>query len=352
MAVPFDTPVSAIEGIGPSIENLLQPKGIYSVYDLLRVTSPALHGVVAGSASLPQVKSWRQMAALLEVATVTPQWAEALVKGGITSTSELRRRDLSEVRTVFRDARDKKLIKDVPSDDQVAAMLADSALLDFAGAITGTVKDRSGQPVPGVKIVAGSKEVTTDGRGRFRITRLLLSRTTALTMTKQSFQTANISVSPMPTSTVRVVSFRLLRQIVTQPRPSGRTTGNLSELRGAKLPLLQGQAVTSGEVPMSSLEPLDLLQLTEFSKNGTKAKIVSKLLEFDGTRFVVHWGWAPKASLPDGSAVGDYLIKTGTGFRKIAMNAPKLDRYKRFLRRCASGQIGPPERLFAPIGRV
>ena len=41
MAVPFDTPVSAIEGIGPSIENLLQPNGIYSVYDLLRVTSPA-----------------------------------------------------------------------------------------------------------------------------------------------------------------------------------------------------------------------------------------------------------------------------------------------------------------------
>src|SRR6476661_5465987 len=131
MAVPFDTPVSAIEGIGPSIENLLQPKGIYSVYDLLRVTSPALHGVVAGSASLRQVRSWRQMAALLEVATVTPQWAEALVKGDLTSTSELRRRDLSEVRTVFNDARDKKLIKDVPSDDQVAAMLADSALLDF-----------------------------------------------------------------------------------------------------------------------------------------------------------------------------------------------------------------------------
>ncbi len=352
MAVPFDTPVSAIEGIGPSIENLLQPKGIYSVYDLLRVTSPALHGVVAGSASLRQVRSWRQMAALLEVATVTPQWAEALVKGDLTSTSELRRRDLSEVRTVFNDARDKKLIKDVPSDDQVAAMLADSALLDFAGAITGTVKDRSGQPVPGVTVVAGSKDVTTDDRGRFRILRLPLSSTIPLTMTKQSFQTASINVSPSPTSMVRVDSFTLLPQIVTQPRPSGQTAGNPSELRGDRLPPLQGQAVTSGKVPLSSLQPHDLLVVTEF-KDDTDAKLVSKLLEFDGTRFAVHWVWAPKASLPDGLAIGDYLIKTGTGYRKVTMNPRKLARYKAFLQRYMGGRSPlPTDKFLAPIGSV
>jgi hypothetical protein len=98
-------------------------------------------------------------------------------EGEITSIGELRRRDLSEVRTAFNEARDKKLIKDVPTDDQIAAMLADAALLDFAGAITGTVKDRRGRPVRGVKVVAGSKELMTDARGRFRIARLLLNRT-------------------------------------------------------------------------------------------------------------------------------------------------------------------------------
>jgi hypothetical protein len=175
MAVPFDTPVSAIEGVGPSIEKLLQPNGVYTVYDLLRATSPALHGVVAEVASLQQVRSCDRW--LRSSRWQRSRRNEALVKGEITSIGELRRRDLSEVRTALNEARDKKLIKDVPTDDQIAAMLADAALLDFAGAITGTVKDRRGRPVRGVKVVAGSKELMTDARGRFRIARLLLNRT-------------------------------------------------------------------------------------------------------------------------------------------------------------------------------
>ena len=114
MAVAFDTPVSAIEGIGPSIENLLRPKGVHTVYDLLRAPSPALHEVVADVASLQQVRSWRQMASLLEVATMTPQWAEALVKARTTSISELRRRHLTEVRSMFAEAREAHSIKTFP----------------------------------------------------------------------------------------------------------------------------------------------------------------------------------------------------------------------------------------------
>jgi hypothetical protein len=352
MAVAFDTPVSAIEGIGPSIEDLLRPKGVHTVYDLLRAPSPALHKAVAEVASLQQVRSWRQMALLLEVAMMTPQWAEALVKARITSISELRRRHLAEVRSVFADAGSAHSIPDVPSDDEIAAMLADAALLDFAGAITGTVTNRRRRPLPGVRVIAGDGNVTTDDRGRFRITRLLLGRTVALKVAKDKFQTATISVLASPTSAVRVISVTLLPEIRTRPAPADRSAGRISELHGDMLPLLQGQTVTSAEAPPSSLEASDLLLVGEFNSDATKVKLVSKL-EYDGSRFVVHWVWAPKTALPEGASAGDYLIKTSTGFRKVTMNPRKLAHYRQFLRRYRGGQIySPPDRLLAPIGGV
>src|SRR5512139_2339904 len=115
MAVPFDTPVSAIEGVGPAAGQLLQAGGIYTVYDLLRAGSPAIHSAVAALASLQEVKAWRQMAVLLEVATVTPQWAEALVQAGVTSLVELRHLDLNELQTLFNAARNQGTIPSLPA---------------------------------------------------------------------------------------------------------------------------------------------------------------------------------------------------------------------------------------------
>ena len=56
MAVPFDTPVSAIEGVGPAAERLFQLQGVFTVYDLLRASSPALHGAVSSLASAEEVQ--------------------------------------------------------------------------------------------------------------------------------------------------------------------------------------------------------------------------------------------------------------------------------------------------------
>ena len=67
----------------------------------------------------------------------------------------------------------------------------------------------------------------------------------------------------------------------------------------------------------------------------------------------MHWVWAPKGSLPEGTSAGDYLIKTSSGYRKITMNPTKLACYRQFLRRYRGDRISsPPERLLAPIGGV
>lgn len=330
MAVPFDTPVSAIEGIGSAIERLLQVQGVYTVYDLLRAPSPALHAAVSAVASLEEVKQWRQMAVLLEVATVTPQWAEALLKGGANSLTELRNLDLNELTTVFNDARMAGTIPDVPTTDQMVAMLTDATLLDFAGAITGTIKDRNGNPVKDVTVRGGGREAVSDERGRFRLRRLMLGGDIRVTMTKPGLQTTTLKLTPRPTSLVEVLQLTMLPEVQGRPRPSGQTAGNLSELRGDVLPPPNGD-VTSGQVEVASLKTGDLLVLSEFYANGTDAKLVSKLLEHDGNRLVVHWVRLPKTALPDGAVVDDHFLRTPGGFRKVAMSPRKLADYKKLL---------------------
>ena len=95
---------------------------------------------------------------------------------------------------------------------------------------------------------------------------------------------------------------------------------------------MQGADVTSGEVELASLRTGDLLALTEFYANNRDAKLVSKLLDYDGSRYVVRWVRLPKTSLPDGAVIGDHFLKTPAGYRKVEMTPGKLNSYKRLLR--------------------
>jgi hypothetical protein len=151
-----------------------------------------------------------------------------------------------------------------------------------------------------------------------------------VTMTKTGLQTTSLRLTPRPTSLVEVLQLTMLPEVPTRPRPSGQTSGNLSELRGDVLPPPSGD-VTSGQVELASLKTGDLLVLSEFYANGQDAKLVSKLLEHDGTRLVVHWVRLPKTSLPDGATIDDHFIKTSSGFRKVTMSPKKLADYKKLL---------------------
>jgi hypothetical protein len=272
------------------------------------------------------------MAALLEVAVVTPQWAEALVKGGIASVAELRRLDLTTLGKLFGDAKAGRLIPEVPTPEQMAKMLADANALDYAGAITGTVQDRDGNPVKGASVTVGAGAELTDERGRFRLTRLLLGRRVVLRISAQGSTTRTVRLTPLPTSMVRALRFTLSPEVAVRPRRSGPTSANLSELNGAMMPALVGRNVRSGEVARGSLKNGDLLRLTAFYSNGRDVKLVSKLLEHDGVRHAVHWLRVTKDDLPPGAALGDHFLKVGTTFRRVKMSPRKQAEYKKLLR--------------------
>jgi uncharacterized protein DUF4332/carboxypeptidase family protein len=330
MSVPSDTPVSAIEGIGEAAEQLLQRRGVYTVDDLLRAPAARLHAAVASIASLAEVRSWRQMAVLLEVDGITPQWAEALVKSDIVSFADLRRLTLSELSERFRSAKDQRVVQDVPTPDETAIMLKDAALLDYAGAITGTVVDRLGNPVPDATVSTGGVSVKTDGRGRFRIRRLTTGGLASVSIEHPSYQRWTESIAPAPTPLVMVHRIRLSTHVsgVTHPGSSTRA----SELAGDRLPAMQGQAVTSHEVPTSALARQDLLKATFLYADGMHVKLVSKLLDFEDGKFVVHWVKMPLADLRGTPELNDYFVVAGRGLRKVKMSARKLQQYKGFLR--------------------
>lgn len=334
MAVRFDTPVSAIEGIGPRTEQLFNQRGVYTVSDLLRAPSTALHRAVVSVASLPEVKSWRQMAVLLEVYGVTPQLSEALVKSGIFTVSDLRLLSLDELDVLFRDAETRGVIPQMPSKGEMAEILKDSTALEYSGAVTGTVKNRQGQPIAGATIGIARRDAVTDARGRFRICRIHRDDSVRLTISANAYRTLTQNVTPMPTSVVSVIQFMMVPEAGTAPQSSEARSSLaiLSELNGDSLAHLGRAEVTSHEVSLASLRQHDLLKLTETYANETDVKLVSKLMEYDGTKVMVHWARVPKSQLPEGCGVGDHYVMTSTGFREVKMTDSKLTDYKRLLK--------------------
>ncbi|HLF16023.1 MAG TPA: DUF4332 domain-containing protein, partial [Candidatus Thermoplasmatota archaeon] len=88
-------PVIALEGIGPVFADKLQKQGIRDTAQLLAGDAAALAGQVG--APVATVRHWQAMADLVRVAGIGPQYAEALVRSGVTSTADLLRRDPAEL---------------------------------------------------------------------------------------------------------------------------------------------------------------------------------------------------------------------------------------------------------------
>lgn len=152
------------------------------------------------------------------------------------------------------------------------------------------------------------------------------------------------SLQPHPTPLVSVREVLLETRVAGVPAPAH--AASLSELAGEDLPPLQGQSITSHEVPTASLLPRDVLEVVSFYAGSRDVKLVSKLIEFTEGRFVVHWVRLPISSLEERPSLGDHYVVDGRGLRKIRMSPRKLQDYKRFLRarRAVAGRLPPTNR--------
>ena len=340
MAISPTTPLSAIEGIGPVTARALEGIGAYSVFDLLRASVETIHPAVSPLASVAEVRRWRSMVALLHVAVVTPQWAEALVHADVRTIADFRGLKLSELEGIFTEARRDGVVPDVPSAVDMAEMLKHAAFLLCSGALMGTVRDRRGAPIEGATVGIGALRETTDARGRFRIVGIPMLRPPILEIAHPDFR-------PLRGKVRAVRSFDTLevRIFTLASLPVGTTTAPppapLSQLNGDALPPPAGQPVSPVEVRREDLRDGDVLRIIYFYADGTDAKLVSKLVSYEDSRFVVRWCRVPKALLPGTARLRDHVRVKGGTLVPFRWTPHKSEAY-RGLRRIKTRLAGRP----------
>ncbi len=339
MAVDPGTSVSAIEGIGPTTAAALQQAGVWTVLDLLRVRSTVIHRAVASLASEEEVRAWRRMAMLLQVAEVTPQWAEALVRHGIHTVEELSRKRMDEIRTLMREAKEHGVIPDSPTTTQIADMLRDAAILHHTGVLDGTVLDPQGRPLPGAAIRVGPAHSQSDDRGRFRILRIPLGRAVALEIGHPGHPPL-VMERPRVASDIGVVTARVFRMTSSGAETPPAVT--LSELEGDALP-----ATYRGtrQVPMApdELRPGDLLVVRHLYTSTPEAQLVSRLKSYREGELLVHTVRLPLSRLPADVRVKDQFRVASGQLVRVEMSPTRLHRHKirLRLRRAFAGRPRP-----------
>jgi hypothetical protein len=333
VAVSATEPVASIEGIGPVAAEAFNRVGVFAVFDLLRTTAERLHPAVAELASLDKVKAWRAMASLLQVDEVSPQWAEALVGANVTTIEELHDKTLDQLSELFRAAKGAGTIPAVPTPAQIAAMMADAAVLRYSGALIGTVMDAEGERAAGATVHLGTRETTADERGRFRFIRVPLGRILPLRIEHAEHVSLQQSEPPISRSVdaFAVEVFRLSRPEPGQPSVVGPAL-SLSELDGDVIPTPAGQPVREMPMDPAQLRPNDILMVNSFYKSAPDVKLVSRFKSYIDGEIRVHTLRIPVAELPAGTKRGDHFRHSVGQLMPIEMSTPELQRLKVKLR--------------------
>jgi hypothetical protein len=327
VAIAATASVSVIEGIGPAATAALAAARVFTVFDVLRTPVSRLRQAVASMASEDEVRGWKAMAVLLEVAEVTPQWAEALARGGIATADDLRRKRLGEVEAILRDARDRGTIPEVATADQIAEMLKDAALLACTGAIVGTVVDPARKPITGATLHVGPHAATTDARGRFRLARIPLGRIIPLRIEHPDFP-PRVVERPRVARSGEAVDVQVFSLGIPGAPPAAR----LSELDGQAIPVPQGHTVRQVAIQPDQLRAGDILMVREVDAARAEVELVSRLKAYESGEVLVFVVRVPRATLPAGLQTKDHFRFDGTAFSPIEVSPRSLHRYKIRLR--------------------
>ena len=350
MTNQFTMPSNEIEGIGETFAAYLRGAGIHTIGDLLRVTPQQIHGLMSAHASLQRIRSWCQMAALLQIEGMTPRWAEALQQAGLARPGDLRYRRFTDIRDIFAAAHRERGLPEEPTDEQLFELVRDAMIVANTGALNGSVVDQNGQPVVGATVRLGRETAVTDSRGRFRIVRIPLWARAGVFVSHPEYRARSFRLSRvLPSVAVHTMAFEL------EALPQGVTTEPvvLMEVRGDRLPPVGDSQVSARSVRPVDLLEWDLLTVAERSADGARIKLVSKLLVWDDGRFWVPYTWFPASEL-EFTEPGDCYVVRAEGVEPISLDANRVGSWIAMLR--AMPELGArpsePEELDTWVARV
>ena len=317
----LELPPSTIKTISKATTTKLRKLGIHTISDLLRVYPERLRKALGSGFTLDQISSWCNTARMLQISVMTPDLANALILGKIYTVDGIHNKNLTELRKVFVKARDDGIITDVPNDLSIATIMKESAVLDFTGALNGTIKDEKEQPIANAHVHVGNEHEITDERGRFRIIRIPFGVNSTLVVVHPKYCRAWFPLKKVNRSTFVGGEVFKLKRLKKGRQPSN---GVLMEARGDILPPLGSSHVNLRESQRQKLLDHDIFVLAEFSADKNRVKLVSKLLVYEDGAFWLPYVWIPISDLGTDADIGNCYMLRGTSFRKITLNPIKL----------------------------
>jgi len=129
--------IERIEGIGPAFGQRLRAAGIAWIVDLLdRCSAPEGRVQVAEKTglTLEQLLTWTNMADLLRIPGITPDWAELLHAAGVDTVKELKQRvpeNLQRKMVEINTATERKIAATVPDVAIVEGWVQQAKTMDF-----------------------------------------------------------------------------------------------------------------------------------------------------------------------------------------------------------------------------
>lgn len=343
-----DRPVDAVEGIGPKAAERLAGVHIHAVADLLRFPLAHVHRAVHAQASLEQVRRWRAAAGLLQLPSMTPQWAEALVAAGLHTVARLAGADLDDVRAAFAAAERSGIIQGGPADGELVALFKQAVLHQHTGVLRGTVRDAQGRPLAGVEARCGDAVTRTDDNGRFDLLRLPLNSAASLVLSAPGAGPLHVEHPAICADPDRVGE-----NVYRYVPGTTETPGGLSELSGQLLGRLAGRRVRSVKGEADALRENDILLLRRLDPDKGRCHLVSKLKSVIDDELRVHTFQLPPSCLPADAAPGDlYRVRNGEPDRIDAASFD-LGRYRRWLvMRRVAADLPPADDEQSQIERV
>ena len=120
--------IEEIEGIGPSFAEKLMKAEIKTTEDLLKLCcDKSGRGKVAGTTSLSegQLLKWANLADLMRISGIGPQYSELLEAAGVDTVKELRHRNAENLETKMGEVNEeKKLTRQVPKAKEIERWIA------------------------------------------------------------------------------------------------------------------------------------------------------------------------------------------------------------------------------------
>ncbi|MCX7646496.1 MAG: carboxypeptidase-like regulatory domain-containing protein [Rhodobacteraceae bacterium] len=301
--------VADIPGVGPAEAQALAAASVHSADDLLRSERTALARRAPGLA-VERIRRWQGWAELAEIRDLPPAAATALQAAGADGVEEFAGWGLARARAALPGA----------GDEAILGWIRDAVRLVHTGVVNGEVRLRDGTPVAGAAVTVAGRPAVSDARGRFRVLRLALDRTVAVTVHHPA-----LGYRLAPKVAVSRSSALVVHGFVLPGRPAQAPV--LSELRGDRLPPVGAAPIAVRSEP-GAPDPADILMVIDRHANGD-ARAASRFLDFAEGRFVRRVYRIAEAELPAGLSDGDDLEWTGTLWAPARFTARDIARQVR-----------------------